>query len=124
MAAELQTNPETLESEVKKVRRQLDNLLELAAESGDRSLLIKIKEKEDLLDRLAAQRIEWVERAALRQRLETIDAKDIRYIIALNGLELSDGEPRALDLLGYEDKDRMGSIELRRIIVALLSRID
>ncbi len=77
-----------------------------AADSGDKALLVRVREIEALKDKLYKQQSAWAERKALKEKLLTISERDIRYVLAANGVEVRDGAG-VLDLIGYSDKHRL-----------------
>ena len=123
MARAIEADPKALDAEVGRVGKQLTNLLNLGAESGDKALLDKIRELEVRAAELREQKVAWAERAALKKRLLTIDADDIRSMLSINGLELREGGG-AFYLLGEPEERRLDAGELRRVLHTLVDRVE
>ena len=94
MARAIEADPKALDAELERVAKQLSNLLNLGPQSGDKALLDKIRELEVRAAELREQKVAWAERAALKERLLTIDADEIRSMLSINGLELREGGVR------------------------------
>ena len=124
MAAAIEDSPEVIEGDIKAAEKKLANLVDMAAETGDRALLGKIREIEANVTKLREQKAEWAERSVLKQRLLAIDAKDIRHVLAANGLEVRDGGAGMLELLGYSKEQRMQPDQLRRLLTSVISRVE
>ena len=71
---------------------------------------------------LREQKAAWAERAALKERLRTIDTDDIRTMLSINGLELREGGG-AFYLLGESEERRLSTDELRRVMHTLVDRV-
>ena len=99
----------------------MSNLLNLGAESGDKAILDKIRETEARVAELPEKKAAWVERAAVKKRLLTIDASDVRTMLSINGLELRDGGG-VLYLLSESEERRLDAGELRRVLHTLVDR--
>jgi hypothetical protein len=70
---------------------------------------------------LREQKAAWTERAALKKQLQSIDAKDVRYLLQLNGVELIQGG--IFKLMGETEDRRLAAVERRRVLSTLLERI-
>jgi DNA invertase Pin-like site-specific DNA recombinase len=122
MAHAIEADPKTLDAQLGKVVKQLSNLLNLGADSGDKAILEKIREMEAKAAELREQKAAWTERVALKKRLLTIDADDIRAMVSINGLELREGGG-AFYLLGESEDRRLSAGELRRVLHTLVDRV-
>ena len=69
MAQAIEADPIALDADIKRTEKRLSNLVELAADSGDKAILTKIRELEAALGSLREQRADWAERRALKDRL-------------------------------------------------------
>ncbi len=123
MAHAIEADPKALDAELGKVTKQLNNLLNLGAESGDKAILDKIRELEARAAELREQKAAWAERAALKERLLTIDADEIRTMLSINGLELREGGG-VFYLLGESEERRLDAGELRRVLHTLVDRVE
>jgi len=123
MAGGIEADPTVIEGEIRRTEKRLSNLLELAADSGDKSLLAKIRETETALTALREQRAAWAERKALKERLLAINEKDLRRVLAANALKLRGEDELTLDMVGYSEKLRMGRSELRRVLTTMVERV-
>lgn len=101
----------------------MSNLLNLGAERGDKAILDRMRELEARAAELREQKAAWVKRAALKKRLLTIDADDIRTMLSINGLELREGGG-AFYLLGESDDRRLNASELRRVLHTLVDQVE
>ena len=116
-------DPQALDAELDKVSKQLSNLLNLAAETGDKAILDRIRQTEARAAELREQKAAWAERAALKKQLQTIDADDVRELLILNGVELRDGGG-TFQLLGSSEEHRLDAGQLRRVLSTLLDRVE
>ena len=83
----------------------------------------RIREVEAKVANLRQQRLQWAERAELKTKLMSLDPSDIRYILAVNGLEVR-GDSGMLDLFGYSEDHRLHPGELRKILTTIVERVD
>jgi DNA invertase Pin-like site-specific DNA recombinase len=124
MASGIEVDPIEIDSEIRRTEKRLGNLLELAAESGDKALLAKIRESETALTGLREQKAAWVERKWLKEQLLAIKESDLRRVLGANALKLRGEDELTLEMIGYSEKERMGREELRRVLSTLVERID
>lgn len=124
MADGIEADPMMLDVDIKRTEKRLSNLVEMAADAGDKSLLAKIRELEATLASLQEQKTAWAERKALKERLRAIDEEDLRRILAATGLKLRGDDPLVLDMIGYSDKQRLEPDELRRVLTTLVERVE
>jgi hypothetical protein len=68
--------------------KRLNNLIDLAADSGDKSILAKIRELEATITTLGEQKAAWAERKDLKERLLAVNPEQIRTLLAAHGAEL------------------------------------
>jgi putative DNA-invertase from lambdoid prophage Rac len=122
LATTIEADPQVLAVEIRREERRLANLLELAAESGTKGLMVKIREIEQRLETLREQHAAWSERAALKRQLLAIEEKDVRYVIEAQGVELLKGQV-LLDVLGHE-QHRIAPGEMRQVLSTLVERIE
>lgn len=108
----------------KRHEKRLNNLIDLAADSGDKALLAKIRELEAQLTNLREQRAAWTERKALKESLLSFDERDLRDILAATALRLRGDGEQAIELLGYPNGPQLKPDELRRVLMALVERIE
>ena len=123
MARAIEADPKALDAELARVAKQLSNLLNLGAETGDKAILDKIRELEARVAELREQKAAWVERVALKKRLLTIDTSDIRTMLSINGLELREGAG-VFYLLSESEERRVDAGDLRRVLHTLVDRVE
>jgi hypothetical protein len=92
MADGIQADPIAIDSEIKRTEKRLNNLLEMAADSGDKTLLAKIRDLEATITRLREEKAAWAERKALKEKLLAVDEDDLVALLAANGWR-PHGEP-------------------------------
>ena len=124
MAQGIQANPIEVEADIKLAEKRLKNLVDMAADSGDKSILAKIRELESTLTELREQKAAWMERKALKEKLLAINEEDMRRVLAANALKLRGDDELVLDMIGYSDKQRLVPDELRRVLTALVERVE
>ncbi|HUG77883.1 MAG TPA: hypothetical protein VML57_10400, partial [Burkholderiales bacterium] len=73
---------------------------------------------------LREQKTAWAERKALKEKLLAIDEHDLRRALAATRLKIRGDDQIILDWIGYDDKERLGHDELRRVLVALVERVE
>jgi site-specific DNA recombinase len=123
LAEAIEADPKVIDIDIKRREKQIRNLVDMAAETGDRRLLKRMQEMERELAQLRQQKADWLERRALKQRLMEFSANDIRYLLQAHGIELGRGE-QVLDLIGYGNEYRLPPGELRRVVTTLIERIE
>lgn len=69
----------------------------MAADSGDKALLAKIRETEAALSDLQEQKAAWTERKALKERLLALKEEDLPHILEASGLKLRGENPAVVD---------------------------
>jgi hypothetical protein len=127
MAGEIEADPGPLDGEIRKAEKRLGNLLELAADTGEKSLLEKIRATQGIIDSLRQQKNDWIERATLKQRLLAIDEKDITFALYTSGQGISSGEGYLDDVLsvfGFGEHMRFSREEMRKVLTTLVERIE
>jgi site-specific DNA recombinase len=123
MAVGIEADPQVLDKDIRKLEKQLGNLLDLAAESGDKSVLGRIRETEAKVATMREDKAAWAERAVLKKQLSAISVKDIRDTLAAVGLEVR-GEKRVLDMLDIPPEHRLEPGQLRQVLTTLVQRIE
>ena len=63
MADQIEDNPQALDADIWKLERQMNNLLDLGAEGGDRAILARIRETEGKIAALQEQKAAWQDAA-------------------------------------------------------------
>lgn len=124
MADGIEADPIALDTDIRRVERRLANLVESVAESGGKALLGKINETEAALATLRAQKAAWAERKALKDKLSAITEGDMRRALAATALKLRGDDPAVLEMIGYTDRERVSPDALRRVLTALVERIE
>ena len=124
MAEAIQADPQALDGEIKRAERRLANLVDMAADTGDKALLAKIRDIEGTVTALREQRAAWAERKALKDKLAAINESDMRRALTAYGLKLRGDDPMVLEMAGYTDKDKMTPDALRRVLTTLVERIE
>ena len=123
MAEGIQADPIEVDADIKRTEKRLKNLVDMAADSGDKSLLAKMREFESTLSELKEQKAGWAERKALKQHLLAINEGDLRRVLAATALKLRGDDELVLDMIGYSDKQRLVPDELRRVLTSLVERV-
>jgi hypothetical protein len=130
MAAGIEADPLAIDADIRRTEKRLENLLNMAADSGDTALLAKIREMEATLSNLREQKAAWSERKVLKERLLTLKEEDLPHILAATGLKLRGEDPAAvdgllIDLLGIDpEKHGLRRDELRGVLTTLIKRIE
>lgn len=124
MADGIEADPQALGAEIKRAERRLANLVDMAADTGDKALLAKIRDIEGQLATLREQRAAWADRKALKDKLAAINEDDMGWALAAYGLKLRGDSPDKLAMIGYSDKDKLAPDELRRVLTTLVERIE
>jgi site-specific DNA recombinase len=124
MAEGIEDDPGALDKDIRKLERQMSNLLDLGAEGGDKAILARIREVEGKIAALQEQKAAWSERANLKKQLTAINEKDLRRALAATALKLRGDDQMVLDMIGYDDKQRIEPDQLRRVLTALVERVE
>ena len=123
MANGIEAEPLTIDVDIKRTEKQLANLMDLGAESGDKALLVKIRETEARINKLREEKAAWVERSALKKVLLEISVKDIRDVLTLTGIEIKSGK-ESLGLLGYGAEHQLPPDQLRKFLTSVLDHVE
>jgi DNA invertase Pin-like site-specific DNA recombinase len=123
MANSIEADPITIDGDIKRTEKQLANLMDLGAETGDKALLVKIRDTEAKINKLREEKAAWAERAALKKALLAISEKDIREVMTLHGIEIKSGK-ETLSFLGYGEEHRLPPEELRTVLTSVLDRVE
>jgi hypothetical protein len=116
MAEAIETDPLAIDAEIRSTERRLNNLLGMAADSGDKALLAKIREFEAILAGLREQKAAGAERKTLKENLLAIDETEVRRMLAAAAVKLRGDEdpatgrrrptsPGLLEFIGYTQND-------------------
>ena len=123
MARAIEDDPQTLDTELGKLQKQTANLLNLAAESGDKPVLTRIRDLQAKAAELREQKAAWQERAALKRQLLTIDADEIRDMLTVNATELRAGGG-VFRMLNEPEERRLDASELRNVLQTVVERVE
>ena len=123
MAQGIQADPLEVEANIKRAEKRLKNLVDMAADSGDKSILARIRGLESMLRELSEQKAAWMERKALKEKLLAIDEGDLRRVLGATALKLRGDDPHVLEMIGYSDKEKLAPDELRRVLTSLVERV-
>lgn len=123
MADAIRVDPVAIEGDIRKAEKKLANIVDLVAETGDRTLLAKMKELETEVAKLRESKATWAERTVLKDRLNTLTEKDINFALAVSGMEIRDGAGSWEGEFGFSDEHRIPADQLRRVLNTLVSRI-
>lgn len=124
MAEGIEADPSAIADEIKRHEKRLNNLLEMAADSGDKALLAKMRELEATLARLREEKAAWEERKVLKAKLLAIREDDLIGVLSAQGIKLRGADPRLLELIGYSDEEYLKPDELRRVLTTVVERIE
>lgn len=123
MADAIEADPAHLDAEIRKVQGQLDNVVTLAAQSGSPTLLAKVKEFEEQLTALRGDKALWAERAALKTRLSSITADDLRKTLLATAVRKRGDDVEDWGWAGIDNLASLNAQELRHILTTLVERI-
>ena len=123
MADSIEADPLELDGGIRKLERQLGNLVSLAAEAGDKAILVRIRETEAKLSELQEQKADWAARAVLKRQLQAIEEKDVKELLAWTSLDTAMGfDNELIDLRGETQKLDRG--QTRRVLTTLIERVE
>ncbi len=84
----------------------------------------KIYELETTLVGLREQKAAAAERLALKEKLLAINEDDLRRALAATALAMRGDDPLVLEMISYKDRERIAPEALRRVLTALVERIE
>ena len=124
MADGIEDDPGQLDAEIRKVEARLANTVGLAADSGSRALVEKVKELEAEVAGLRRDKALWAERSALKARLTTLTEEDLRKTLLATAVRRRGDD---LDVewgwAGLGNLADLSHQELRHILTTLIERI-
>ena len=109
-AAAIDTSPASLINALRAVEQKISKLVDMAADTGNRSLVAKLEELEAERDRLQQERATLAEREKLKQGLRNLRTRDVEAMLEFAAKPL-DGQE--IDLL-----------YLRKTLAALVRRVE
>jgi hypothetical protein len=99
-AAAIDTSPASLINALRAVEQKISKLVDMAADTGNRSLVAKLEELEAERDRLQQERATLAEREKLKQGLRNLRTRDVEAMLEfaaklLDGQEIGQDPGRA-----------------------------